>query len=231
MRFKELILARPIFYRLVSSNVDRAKLRAITRWGDDFSGLKILDLGCGIGNSVRLFRKSDYTGIDINLRYLKIAARRYPGLNFVAGDVNRLQWGGGFDIILINSLLHHLDDREALAILKKSAAALNPQGKVIIQEPLLPGRNEWSCRLIRRLDRGDYFRTWKGWEILLEQAGLVSEDVYFYTLRILGFTGYKMVSLALGTLIPQIPGSDQQGSSFRLPNKQYADPDKEIRPR
>jgi len=103
MRFKELILARPIFYRLVSSNVDRAKLRAITRWGDDFSGLKILDLGCGIGNSVRLFRKSDYTGIDINLRYLKIAARRYPGLNFVAGDVNRLQWGGGFDIILIGN--------------------------------------------------------------------------------------------------------------------------------
>lgn len=204
MRFKELILAQPIFYRLVSSIVDRQKLKSIKRIRDDYSGLKILDLGCGIGNSVRLFRKSDYTGIDINRRYIKIATRRYPGLSFIAGDLNRVKWGGDFDIILINSLLHHLDDKQAMEILRKSVAALKSTGKVIIQEPLLPRRNEWCCRLMRRLDRGDYFRSLNGWKKLLKEAGLFTDDICFYPLRLFGFPGYMMVSISLDKTGPVI---------------------------
>ena len=92
---RESILAHPWFYRLVSSVVDRYKLRAIGLLRRDFSGLKVLNLGCGIGNAVCLFNVSDYTGIDINRRYIAIASRNYPGFNFIADDATRIKWGGG----------------------------------------------------------------------------------------------------------------------------------------
>lgn len=200
MGIKDLIMAHPLSYRLVSSMVDRAKIKAISRLRNDLSGLKVLDLGCGPGNSARLFRECDYIGIDINQRYIDIAARIYPGLNFIAGDVNQMEWGAGFDIILINSFLHHLDDNEVSQILLKAAAALNQTGKVIIQEPLIPGKNEWCHQLMMRLDRGNYFRSLSGWKHLLEEAGLFFNEIYFYQLRVLGFKSYHMVSMQVSAL-------------------------------
>lgn len=197
MKLKELILARTAIYRLVSSTVDRPKQEAIKLLAGDASGRKVLDLGCGIGNSAGIFLRSDYTGIDINPRYVVYAARRYPGLNFIAGDANRLPWGEGFDIVLINSFLHHLDDREALAILKKAGSALNPSGRVIIQEPLLTRREGWPGRLARKLDRGGFIRPLEDWKALAEVAGLAPDRTDFYPLRILGLEAYRMVSMAL----------------------------------
>lgn len=198
MRLRESLLAHPWFYRLVSSLVDRYKLRAIGLLRQDFSGLRVLDLGCGIGNAVRLFKGSDYTGIDINRRYIAIASRNYPSLNFIADDATRIKWGGGFDIILINSFLHHLDNGPALEILKKSSAALRPAGRIIVQEPLLPRSEERFGRLMARLDRGKYFRTREEWDKLFGRAGLLPVNVSHYSMRILGIEGYKMISVSLG---------------------------------
>lgn len=203
MSFTEAILKLSLSYRLISSLVDRAKLRAIRRLKGDFSGLRVLDLGCGVGNSARLFRNSRYTGIDINPGYVKFAARRYPGLKFVNGDVSRMDWGSGFDVVLVNSLLHHLDDRQAEKILGRSTRALNPGGRVILQEPLVPGEEEWRLRMIMKLDRGDYFRTIDEWKQLSERSGLFPEIVSFYHMRVLGIMVYKMVSISLS---PKLAG-------------------------
>lgn len=198
MRLRESLLAHPWCYRLVSSLVDRYKLRAIGRLRKDFSGLRVLDLGCGIGNSVRLFKGSDYTGIDINRGYISFASRSYPGRNFIAGDAIRLEWGEGFDIILVNSFLHHLDNGQALKILEKSSNALRPEGRVIVQEPLLPRNREWFCRLMASLDRGKYFRTREELDKLFGRAGLFPVNVSHYSMRIFGLEGYKMISVSLG---------------------------------
>jgi len=197
MSIKDLIMAHPLAYRLISSVVDRDKIKAISRLRRDFSGLKVLDLGCGTGNSAPIFPGCDYTGIDINQRYIDLAARQHPGFNFVAADINRVEWGDGFDIILINSLLHHLADNQVSEILLKSAAALNRTGNILIQEPLIPGQKEWCHRLMMHLDRGNYFRSLPDWKRLIEEADLFTENIFFYSLRVLGFKGYHLVSISL----------------------------------
>ena len=198
MRLKASILAHPWGYRLVSSLVDRYKFRAIRRLRQDFSGLRVLDLGCGIGNAARLFKGSDYTGIDINQGYISFASRSYPDQNFIVGDATGVEWGGGFDIILINSFLHHLENGRALEILKKSSAALRPAGRIIVQEPLLPGNREWFYRLLASLERGKYFRTKEEWDKLFGRADLLPVNVSHYSMRIFGFEAYKMISVSLG---------------------------------
>lgn len=191
------LLSNPLVYRLHAAGVDRPKLAAIRKFRSDYSGLKVLDLGCGPGNTARVFLGANYTGVDINEKYITVARKKYPGLNFIDGDVNQVEWGSGFDIILINSLLHHLDDNEVSKILLKTTAALNQTGKVIIQEPLIPEKNEWCYQLMMRLDRGNYFRTLIGWKRLVEKAGLFPDNIFFYQLRVLGFKNYHMVSMLL----------------------------------
>ena len=192
----ELLLSNPLVYRLHAAGVDGAKLAAIRKIRDDFTGLKVLDLGCGPGNTAHIFSGSDYTGVDINKRYIKIAADRYPRCKFMAGDAGEVEWGDGFDIILINSFFHHLNDDEVVKISKAAASALADGGIVIVQEPLIPEKNELYHRLMMKFDRGNYFRTLDHWRVLLNEAGLVPEKIDFYYLRIMGIRGYHMASIA-----------------------------------
>jgi len=206
MKLIEALLSNPLLYRLHAVGVDRPKQAAIRKLCSDYSGLKVLDLGCGPGNTAGIFAGADYTGVDINEKYIIAARKSYPDWKFIAGDVNRVEWGRGFDIILINSLLHHLDDNEVSQIMLTAAAALNQKGKIIIQEPLIPGKGEWCCRLIMRLDRGNYFRSLADWKRLMETVGLFPDDVSFYELRVLGCKNYHMVSMLLDNLAPPSAG-------------------------
>lgn len=193
----ELLLSNPLVYRLHAAGVDGAKLAAIRKIRDDFTGLKVLDLGCGPGNTAHIFSGSDYTGVDINKRYIKIAAGRYPRCRFMAGDAGEVEWGDGFDIILINSFFHHLNDNEVVQVAKSAVSALSSGGMVIVQEALVPEKKEIYHRLMMKLDRGNYFRAIEQWEKLLGQAGLVPDQVDYYYLRVMGIRGYHMVSLCL----------------------------------
>lgn len=197
MKIIDRILRRPVFYRALAALVDGAKFRAVRSWREDFSGFKVLDLGCGLGNSVRLFAGADYTGIDLNPDYIRAAARRYPGGKFLAGDALLVDWGEGYDLILINSLLHHLDDRRAEAVLKKAAVALREEGEIVIQEPLRPEDRDRAGRLMMKLDRGKHFRTLDGWRRLFERTGWVPGDIRFYPIRFFGLRGYRMISAVL----------------------------------
>ena len=181
---------------MISSRVNRAKREAIKRIRKNFSGMTVLDLGCGPGSSASLFENADYTGIDINRKYIKAARRRYPRMTFKVGDAAR-GWEGHFDIILINSLLHHLDDRSVLRVLVGAASSLNPEGEIILQEPLYPFLDEKLCLLLVWLDQGNHFRTLTRWKRLVSEAGLYPREMFFYSLRLAGLRVYQMVSLNL----------------------------------
>lgn len=191
----EKIWSSPAVYTLHSAGVDGPKKRAIAAAAGR-PVRTVLDLGCGTGNSVELFSQSRYTGIDINRAYIVAARRRFPGREFIAADAAAAAWGGPYELILINSFLHHLPDREAALILEKTAAGLVPSGRAIIQEPLIPSRSEYYHRLLMRLDRGDHFRNRAGWLSLIRGAGLVPRTEGHYSLRILGFRGYHMISIS-----------------------------------
>ena len=200
MKLEKLIVEffnNPLVYRLHSSQVDREKIAAIKKIQGDFTGLRILDVGCGPGNNAMLFAGADYTGIDINERYIDLVKKRYPRLNFVAGDAEEVNWPSKFDVVLLNSFLHHLDDRQVREVLKKTVVSLRNDGIVIMQEPLIPRKKEWYHRLLMTLDRGDYFRSRKRWEELVAESWLIGEVKELYELRVLGIKGYHMVSMLL----------------------------------
>lgn len=192
----EKIWGSPLIYTHHAAAVDGPKKRAIAAICPVRPGQRVLDLGCGTGNSAPLFPGARYTGIDINPAYIAAARRRFPDFRFIAADAGEGGWGGPFEVILANSFLHHLADREATAILKKAASSLEPSGMVIIQEPLVPGPGEIYHRFLMKLDRGACFRTLEGWRELILGAGLSPQVNGFYELRIMGFPGYHMVSIS-----------------------------------
>ena len=191
------ILKHPRVYRIHAAMVDGAKIAAIRKIRDDFRGLKVLDIGCGPGNNAHLFQDADYTGIDINERYIARARRLRPGCKFVAGDAGRFKWKDKFDFILVNSFFHHLPDRPVREILSRAGEALREEGAIVMEEPLIPAPRQRYHRFLMNLDRGDYFRSIVHWEALVRDAGLAISRRDFYQLRVFGLRGYNMVSLAL----------------------------------
>lgn len=70
---------------------------------------RILDLGCGSGLSTlelrRAFKGAEIVGADISPDMLKAAAKRLPGVKFVAGDAADFDTSG-FDLVFANAVFH-----------------------------------------------------------------------------------------------------------------------------
>ncbi len=105
---------------------------------------KVLDLGGGPGTyAMALARK----GIQVTIMdfpdTLKIARKLIlrSGLSnrvrFLPGDFTRDDMGKGYDLIFISQIFHAYDDAACIAMLRKSHDALEPGGKVVVQEFLL----------------------------------------------------------------------------------------------
>lgn len=101
---------------------------------------KILDLGCGPGNSTEnLFEKYDHStviGFDSDDDMLKRARNDHPNLKFVKGyapnDFNKLS--GKFDLVFSNACIHWIDNQENL--IDAVYEILNEKGVFAVQIPL-----------------------------------------------------------------------------------------------
>ena len=52
----------------------------------------------------------------------------------MAGDAFKVDFGTGFDVALVTNFLHHFDRATNVAFLKKTAAALEAGGRVVVLE-------------------------------------------------------------------------------------------------
>jgi trans-aconitate 2-methyltransferase len=111
---------------------------------------RIIDLGCGPGNSTRLLRErwpeAEITGLDGSEAMLA-EARKQPGIRWEQGDIARWRPRTPYDLIFSNATLQWLDDHAAL--LPVLAGALVPGGVLAVQMP----RNfaSPSHRLVREM--------------------------------------------------------------------------------
>jgi len=78
---------------------------------NDFSGKKILDVGCGIKPYKNLFNSSSYVGIDIDYgghnNQAKVVDKFYDGVNIPYDD-------NSFDIVICTEVMEHVVDPEKL---------------------------------------------------------------------------------------------------------------------
>lgn len=118
---------------------------------DDSRVARVVDLGCGPGNSTALLTarwpQADVLGIDNAPAMLARAQRDCPGARFLAADIATWQPDAPVDVVFTNAALQWLPDHAAL--FPRLLAALRPGGVLAVQMP----RNfdEPSHRLMREV--------------------------------------------------------------------------------
>ena len=124
--------------------------------------LRVLDLGCGPGTNAALFldqTRFEYTGIDSNPAYIRQAAQRYP-LHFKCADATRLgSTDEKFDVVLINSVLHHISPEETARMLRAARGLLDADGECLVLDMVKSPGSTLIQRALIRMDRGKYCRT------------------------------------------------------------------------
>ena len=197
---KDRILESPLGYAVWSAPFNKQKagpvLRMIERAGR--SGGRLLDVGCGPGTNAPLLLNWDYLGVDLNPKYIETARHRVPDRRFAVADATRLNVGGSFDLVLINSLMHHLDDDGCLKLLRSLNGLLKDTGQIVIQEPLVPDRNDRIQNFLMDQDRGDHFRTVGHWKDLFAAGGFTVREEEHYKMKLAGvIVGWQMYSALL----------------------------------
>ena len=90
-------------------------------------GLRVLELGCGIGNTLAGLKPSFGLGVDFSPAMIERARHLHPELQFQVGDVEDPEFiaalPGPFDIILIVDAIGSLDDCQAMSIRSMDFAA------------------------------------------------------------------------------------------------------------
>jgi SAM-dependent methyltransferase len=164
------ILERTLVYRAWQAPFVEQKFAPILERNDLRRVRRVLDVACGPGTNARYFADVNYLGIDVNENYIRDARQKY-GRDFLAMDARKLDGVGQepFDFILINSFLHHLDDKDALDVLSSLELKLAPDGHIHILELVLPEKRS-IARLLARWDRGDFARPLPEWQTLLSNV-------------------------------------------------------------
>jgi SAM-dependent methyltransferase len=179
-------------YRLWQAPFARAKLRPLLRHTDIGRVRRVLDVACGPGTNTAAFAHADYLGIDINPAYVEYARRRY-GRRFLTADLldYRAEAEGRFDLVLVNSFLHHVDTPGAQRILQHLRGLIEPGGHVHVLDLVMPA-TPGPARFLARHDRGAFPRPLAEWRRLFSDAfePVVFED---YRLSLAGVTLWHMV--------------------------------------
>jgi len=163
MSLSEMLLEQSYVYRLWQAPFAEQKFAPIIAHNDLSRFRNVLDVGCGPGTNSKHFAQTQYLGIDVNPSYIAAARRRY-GLKFQAIDARTYRPADQrFDFVLINSFLHHLNDRDVVELLDHVKTLLTEDGCVHILEPEMPASGSLAY-LLAKADRGKFVRALKDWK-------------------------------------------------------------------
>lgn len=101
---------------------------------------RIIDFGCGIGNSIPYFREffpqADLNCADVSVKSMDLAAKRYPGAEtFLQISKTAIPAeAGSFDIAFSACVFHHIDHDDHVHWLGEMRRVTRPGGLLIIYE-------------------------------------------------------------------------------------------------
>ena len=125
-------------------------------------GWAVLDIGCGPGTMLRFLPAGvAYHGFDMNERYVAYARRKFGArASFRAARVDAAPvLPGGFDVVMANAVLHHLDDNEAAQLVDAAWAQLKPGGFLLTCDNAWVAGQSRVARWLNAWDRGRHVRT------------------------------------------------------------------------
>jgi len=149
----------------------------------DYSGKKVIDIGCGDGKYTeeiyRRFKPAEIVGVDPAGEAVKLASDRYavPGVRFREASIYALPFPDGyFDIAVVRGVTHHLDRP-----LEGMKEAVRVSKNIVLTDP--NGYNP-GCKIIEKIS--PYHRTHKEMSYfpfqynrwLREAGATVTKDYY-----------------------------------------------------
>jgi trans-aconitate methyltransferase len=192
MNVLNYLLEQTAVYSLWQAPFVTAKLAPLLAHNNIARARRVLDVGCGPGTNTSLFEQAEYLGVDINPKYIAHARAKYKR-PFVVADVSLYEEtpASGYDFILVNSFLHHLDTADNARILQRLSAWLSTDGYVHMLELVMPGDRSFA-QFMARADRGKFVRPIAEWQRIFETH---LEIAVFepYPMRVLGTTFWNMV--------------------------------------
>ena len=98
---------------------------------------RIVDVGCGPGNSTAVLRErfaeAAIVGLDCSEEMIRMAREQYPGGTWICADAAKHEYRGGLDVIFSNAVLQWIPEQESLIDLL--VANLAPHGILAVQVP------------------------------------------------------------------------------------------------
>ena len=164
MDLREQILKRPSAYLFFQWLVggSRARRLLIDHFVRPVPHMRLLDVGCGPAHVLQWLPEVDYTGTDMDAEAIEYARQTYghrarflrtDPAEPVPADI------GSFDVIMMNGVMHHLDDVTLVATLAQLAGCLAPGGRLVTLDgcyfPDTRGLRAW----LLANDRGKHVRT------------------------------------------------------------------------
>ena len=139
-------------------------LNRVSRHLKFLNNKSVLDIGCGTGTLNQYINPGSYLGIDINLDFVKLAKKKYPGLSFkVMNIVDEKLPRGRFEYFFIMNVLHHLTDQQIKNAFKKIKKSKSLREFVIVESR---PRNIFG-KILGKFDAGSNFREYINLENLI----------------------------------------------------------------
>jgi SAM-dependent methyltransferase len=158
------VLSYPPAYKMAMRILggDSARRKHVNNYIRPKQGDKVIDLGCGPCDMLAFFPPVDYTGIDSESKYIDDARSRFGNKGkFNCKDIAELRPHeySNADIVMSNSVIHHLSDKEFRHLLELARSFLKPEGRLVTLDGcfLEGGQHPFDLWMLRN-DRGKFVR-------------------------------------------------------------------------
>lgn len=185
------ILSSSLVYDLFQTMVGAKRFRRqiVERYLRPEPGMHIIDVGCGTGAMLDYLPEGvRYYGFDLSHDYIEHAKNQFRGRgDFYCADVanaSELRLPKA-DLVIAMGLLHHLDDAEAINLIRDIMQLLTPSGRFIAVDGCFEENQSRIARWFLERDRGQNVRDRSGYVALAADMSLkVSIEISHTLLRI-----------------------------------------------
>jgi len=169
------VLSVPLVYETFQRVVGSPRVRRelVDNYVRPRPGLRVLDIGCGPGDLITYLPGVEYTGTDLSEAYIESARRRFGDRGrYFAGRVSSLdpETLGQFDVVIAKSLLHHIDEDEALHLFESASSVLAEGGRLVTLDAAYTPDMSRGSRFVVSRDRGQSILTPEGYVELAHRA-------------------------------------------------------------